>query len=54
VRGMSGEFAVRDVGGAQEAIAKYREQLAEHRRFVRESGYDPPELANWSWPGSSS
>ncbi len=48
---MSGAFAVRNIGGAQEAIAKYREQLAEHRSYVREVGDDPPELTNWVWPG---
>ena len=52
IGGMSGAFAVRNIGGAQEAIAKYREQLAEHRRYVREVGNDPPELTNWVWPGS--
>jgi xylulose-5-phosphate/fructose-6-phosphate phosphoketolase len=51
IGGMSGAFAVRNIGGAQEAIAKYREQLAEHRRYVREVGNDPPELTNWVWPG---
>jgi len=52
VRGMSGEFAVRTVPGAQEAITKYRDQLAEHRRYVREFGDDPPELKDWVWPGA--
>ena len=53
VRGMSGEFAVRTIDGAQEAIVKYRDQLAEHRRYVREFGDDPPELTNWTWQGSN-
>jgi xylulose-5-phosphate/fructose-6-phosphate phosphoketolase len=52
VGGMSGAFAVRDIGGAQEVIAKYRDQLAKHRAYVREFGDDPPELTNWVWPGS--
>jgi xylulose-5-phosphate/fructose-6-phosphate phosphoketolase len=52
VRGMSGEFAVRNIDGAQEAIAKYRDQLAEYRKYARDVGDDPPELTQWVWPGS--
>ncbi len=52
IGGMSGAFAVRTIGGAQEAIEKYREQLAEYRSYVREFGDDPPELTNWVWPGA--
>jgi phosphoketolase len=44
---------VRTIDGAQEAIVKYRDQLAEHRRYVREVGDDPPELTNWAWHGSN-
>ena len=52
IGGMSGAFAVRDIGGAQAAVAKYREQLAAYRSYAREFGDDPPELTNWVWPGS--
>ncbi len=51
VRGMSGGFAVRNIEGANRAIAKFREQLAEHRRYIREAGDDPPSITNWVWPG---
>ena len=52
IGGMSGAFAVRDIGGAQAAVAKYRDQLAAYRSYAREFGDDPPELTNWVWPGS--
>jgi xylulose-5-phosphate/fructose-6-phosphate phosphoketolase len=52
IGGMSGAFAVRDVGGAQEAIAKYRDLLAKYRGYAREFGDDSPELTSWTWAGS--
>jgi len=52
IGGMSGAFAVRSIGGAQEAIAKYREQLAAYRSYAREFGDDSPELTKWAWSGS--
>ncbi|HEX4109921.1 MAG TPA: phosphoketolase family protein [Solirubrobacteraceae bacterium] len=50
VRGMSGGFAVRNFVDAQTTIDKLRGELAEHRRYVRDVGNDPPEISNWSWP----
>ena len=52
IGGMSGAFAVRNIGGAQEAITKYREQLAAYRSYAREFGDDSPELTSWAWAGS--
>jgi xylulose-5-phosphate/fructose-6-phosphate phosphoketolase len=49
VLGMSGEFAVRDIARAGDAIQKFRAQLQEHRDFVRREGNDPPEIMNWTW-----
>ncbi len=51
IGGMSGAFAVRNIGGAQEAIAKYREQLAKYRSYAREFGDDSPDITNWAWTG---
>jgi xylulose-5-phosphate/fructose-6-phosphate phosphoketolase len=51
VRGMSGGFAVRNIEGAEQAIEKFRTQLAEYRRYIREVGNDPDEITNWVWPG---
>jgi xylulose-5-phosphate/fructose-6-phosphate phosphoketolase len=49
VLGMSGEFAVRDIARAGEAIEKFRAQLKEHREFVRREGNDPPAIMEWTW-----
>ena len=49
VRGMSGEFAVRTIRGAGEAVQTFSTRLAELRRQVRERGDDPEEITNWSW-----
>jgi phosphoketolase len=46
---MSGEFAVRDIARAGDAIQKFRAQLQEHRNFVRREGNDPPDIMNWTW-----
>jgi xylulose-5-phosphate/fructose-6-phosphate phosphoketolase len=50
VRGMSGEFAVRNVHGAREAIDKFSRRREDLRRTVRERGDDPDEIKNWVWP----
>ena len=50
VRGMSGEFAVRNVHGAREAIDKFSRRREELRRELREHGDDPDEIKNWVWP----
>jgi len=53
VRGMSGAFATRTLGQAQETItelAKRREQL---RAYVLEEGNDPPEFMDWTWSGGA-
>jgi phosphoketolase len=49
VLGLSGEFAVREVARAGDAIQKFRTQLQVHRDFVRREGNDPPEIMNWTW-----
>jgi xylulose-5-phosphate/fructose-6-phosphate phosphoketolase len=49
VRGMSGEFAVRSIQGAGDAVQTFSKRLAELRRQVREDGDDPPEITGWSW-----
>jgi xylulose-5-phosphate/fructose-6-phosphate phosphoketolase len=51
VRGMSGGFAVRDFVNAQDTIEKFRAKLAEHRKYIRDVGNDPPEITNWAWSG---
>jgi xylulose-5-phosphate/fructose-6-phosphate phosphoketolase len=50
VRGMSGEFAVRNIPGAREAIDRFSQRLDDLRRQVREDGDDPAEIKNWTWP----
>jgi len=54
VRGMSGEFAVRIIPGAREAIDKFSQRREEIRRQVKEIGDDPPEIKDWTWPGGAS
>jgi len=54
VRGMSGEFAVRTIPGAREAIEKFSERRRDLRRMVREIGDDPPEIRDWAWSRPSS
>ncbi len=41
VRGMSGEFAVRPISDAQNAVETFTAKLEELRRSVREAGDDP-------------
>jgi xylulose-5-phosphate/fructose-6-phosphate phosphoketolase len=50
VRGMSGEFAVRTVAGAREAIDTFSRRRDDIRREIRERGDDPPEIKEWLWP----
>ena len=50
VRGMSGEFAVRTIRGASDAVQAFSKRLAELRRQVREQGDDPAEINDWTWP----
>jgi xylulose-5-phosphate/fructose-6-phosphate phosphoketolase len=49
VRGMSGEFAIRTVSGAREAIEKFAQQREQLRRQIVELGDDPPEIKDWAW-----
>jgi xylulose-5-phosphate/fructose-6-phosphate phosphoketolase len=49
VRGMSGEFAVRTVPGAREAIDTFTRRRQETRDRIRELGDDPDEIKNWVW-----
>jgi hypothetical protein len=49
VKGMSGEFAVRSIQGAEKAIEKCRAKLDEFRSYVSEQGNDPPEFTEWAW-----
>jgi xylulose-5-phosphate/fructose-6-phosphate phosphoketolase len=52
VRGMSGEFAVRNVAGARDAIQRFSQRRDDLRRQVREIGDDPEEVKSWVWPHS--
>jgi xylulose-5-phosphate/fructose-6-phosphate phosphoketolase len=52
VRGMSGEFAVRIIPGAREAIDKFTRRREEIRGWVHEHGDDPPEIKDWVWPSA--
>ena len=54
VRGMSGEFAVRNISGAREAIDRFSQRREEIRKQVREIGDDPPEIKEWKWSGGAS
>jgi xylulose-5-phosphate/fructose-6-phosphate phosphoketolase len=49
LKGMSGEFAVRTIAGAADAIEKFTATLAEHRAYCRREGNDPPEITQWTW-----
>ena len=49
VRGMSGEFAVRPISDAQNAVETFTAKLEELRRSVREAGDDPAEIKDWTW-----
>src|SRR4051812_33586720 len=49
IHGMSGEFAVRSLPQAADAIAKFKEELAKQRAYVVEEGNDPPEFLDWKW-----
>jgi len=47
--GMSGEFAVRAVAGAENAINTFRSKLEALRAQIRDTGEDPPEIREWTW-----
>jgi xylulose-5-phosphate/fructose-6-phosphate phosphoketolase len=49
VRGASGGFAVRDIGGAASAIDELQRRLEAHKAYVRTEGNDPPEITEWTW-----
>ncbi len=49
--GMSAEFAIRPVAGAEAAIKEFESKLAEHREYIRREGNDPPEILEWTWSG---
>jgi xylulose-5-phosphate/fructose-6-phosphate phosphoketolase len=49
VRGQSGEFAIRSVEGAQNAIQEFESKLKENLDYVRAEGNDPPEIMEWTW-----
>ncbi len=34
---------------AESLVVLYERQIAEHRRFIREHGLDPPEITGWKW-----
>ena len=46
---MSGQFAVRDIGQANEAIEALKSRREELRAYVVEEGNDPPEILDWKW-----
>jgi xylulose-5-phosphate/fructose-6-phosphate phosphoketolase len=47
--GMSGQFAVREIGQANEAIEAMRKRRDELRAYVEREGNDPPEILDWTW-----
>jgi xylulose-5-phosphate/fructose-6-phosphate phosphoketolase len=34
---------------AEELVIRYERKIADHRRFIREHGFDPPEITGWVW-----
>jgi len=34
---------------AEELVVKYERKIADHTVFIRREGFDPPEIASWSW-----
>ena len=46
---MSGQFAVRDIGQANDAIEALKSRREELRGYVVEEGNDPPEILDWTW-----
>ena len=47
--GMSGQFAVREIGQASEAIEALKKRREDLRAYVKEEGNDPPEILEWRW-----
>jgi phosphoketolase len=47
--GMSGQFAVREIGQANEAIETLKKRRQELRDYVGREGNDPPEILDWTW-----
>ena len=47
--GMSGQFAVREIGQANEAIEAMRKRRDGLRAYVEREGNDPPEILDWTW-----
>jgi len=47
--GMSGQFAVREIGQAANAIQALKGRREELRSYVVAEGNDPPEILEWSW-----
>ena len=54
VKGMSGEFAVRSIQGAQAVIEKCQAKLDEYRAYIHDHGNDPPEFTDWAWSPNGS
>jgi xylulose-5-phosphate/fructose-6-phosphate phosphoketolase len=34
---------------AEEQVVRYERKIADHHRFIREYGFDPPEITGWVW-----
>lgn len=34
---------------AEELVVRYERKIADHHRFIREHGFDPPEITGWVW-----
>ena len=54
LHGLSGEFAIRAIPDAERAMQVFREQLEEHRRYIRQEGNDPVEITDWTWKPNGS
>jgi len=48
------KIAARNPGVAAKAeslVVRYEQKIGDHRRFIREHGFDPPEITDWVWGG---